>query len=599
MKEKTLSFISAHKKLLIIIASCAVLGAAILTTVLLYVNQNKASNTATYREYSATKGNVTVGTSESGTVTLDQVTVSFPVDVTIDSVLVKPGYQVKSGEALVKLNQNSITDSTADSINKLAATKISLQQALADQTNKLNAAKLTYQTSLANADYASTEQTLTKEQIQNDITSAQASLADKQTSLTKYQALQSSFPADYAKLTELKKWRDDAKTQLTSFQTQLTTYQSDHKAVLDKLSALKSAKDTAGANLTYANANPSGADVNGDEEGIYTDAKNAYNEYYDYIKTTVQGQDDLQSKISLYSAEADNYSSAYDDFNTTFTQKYGATATADQLASTVTSLQSDVATAKFNLEKAQKSSINSLNQASQKLQSSLNDGYGAQTTYDLTNEQLSQSVKTQQSTYDSLKRQLDDVQSAINGDGSITAPCDGVIVSVAYTAGSSVKASQPIVTIAKPSAVSLAVSLSEEDIANVKIGQAAEITLTAYEGQTFDATVESIAASPSRTGSASVTYTVTAKMNADNTAQVYTGMSGEVNLIQKEKKNVLYVTDQAITFENGVSSVLVKSADGTQKKTTVTTGFSNGRYVEILSGLKEGDTVLVESAVAK
>ena len=137
MKEKTLSFISAHKKILIIIASCAVLGAAILTTVLLYVNQNKASNTATYREYSATKGNVTVGTSESGTVTLDQVTVSFPVDVTIDSVLVKPGYEVKSGEALVKLNQNSITDSTADSINKLATAKISLQQALADQTNKV------------------------------------------------------------------------------------------------------------------------------------------------------------------------------------------------------------------------------------------------------------------------------------------------------------------------------------------------------------------------------------------------------------------------------------------------------------------------------
>jgi multidrug efflux pump subunit AcrA (membrane-fusion protein) len=542
---------------------------------------------------------VTVGTSESGTVTLDQVTVSFPVDVTIDSVLVKPGYEVKSGQALVKLNQNSITDSTTDSINKLAAAKISLEQALADQTNKLNAAKLTYQTSQANADYASTEQALTKEQIQNDITSAKASLADKQASLTKYQALQSSFPTDYAKLTELKKWRDDAKTQLTSFQTQLTTYQSDHKAVLDKLSALKSAKDTAGANWTYAKANPSGADVNGDEEGIYTDAKDAYNEYYDYIKTTAQGQEDLQSKISLYSAEADNYSSTYDDYNTTFTQKYGATATADQLASTVASLQSDVATAKFNLEKAQKSSTNSLNQASQKLQSSLNDGYGAQTTYNLTTEQLSQSVKTQQSTYDSLKRQLDDVQSAINGDGSITAPCDGVIVSVAYTAGSSVKASQTIVTIAKPSAVSLAVSLSEEDIADVKIGQAAEITLTAYEGQTFDATVESIAVSPSRTGSASVTYIVTAKMNAENTAQVYTGMSGEVTLIKKEKKDVLYVTDQAITFENGVSSVLVKSADGTQKKTTVTTGFSNGRYVEILSGLKEGDTVLVESTVAK
>jgi len=598
MKEKTLSFISAHKKTLIIIVSGVVLGAAILTTILLYINQNKATNSAaTYREYSATKGNVTVGTSETGSVALDQVTVSFPVDVTIDSVLVKPGYAVKAGDALVKLNKGSISTSTLDSVTKLGATKLSLEQAMADQTTKLNAAKLAYQTSKSNADYASTAEALTKEQIQNDLTTAKTALADKQASLTKYQALKSSFSTDYAKLTDLKKWRDDAKTQESSYETQLTTYNDTYSRQLGALSSLKSDRDKAYTTYITAKALDDGSEDEAQAE--YETAKDAYTNYADDISTVVQGQTDLQTKIALHTAEYNNYSSAYDDYNDTFTKKYGSTATADQLDSTVASLQSDIVTAKFNLDKAQKSSTNSINQAAQQLQGSLNDGYSAQSTYDLTIEQLAQAVKTQQTTYDSLKSSLDDIQSAINGDGSITAPCDGVIVSVAYAAGSSVKASQTIVTIAKPSAVNLAVSLSEEDIVDVKIGQAAQITLTAYEGKTFDATVQSIAVAPSRTGSASVTYTVTVKMNANNTEQVFTGMSGEVTLIKKQKKDVLYVSNQAITFSNGISSVLLKSADGTNKKTTVKTGFSDGRYVEILSGLKEGDTVLAESAVAK
>lgn len=603
MKEKFVNLLTSHKKLFILIASGIVLGAAILTTVLLYINQSKGtSSTATYREYTAAKGNITVGTSETGTATLDQVTVSFPVDATIDTVQVKPGYKVKAGDALLKLNQDSITDGTLDSTTKLAQAKLSLEQALADQTNKLKSAQLTYDTSRQNAADAYTQESLAKEDVQNGITDAQAALKDKQTQLAKYQALQSSFTADYNKLNELKKWRDDAKTNETSYETQLSSFKDQYAKQLSTLDSLDSK-----VNSTYATwelAKQGIADANGDADEDeakieYDAAKDAYDAYSDIIASTVQGEKDLENKVALYTAEYNNYSSSYDDFNQTFSEKYGNTSTADALADEVSQLQSDVKTAQYNLEKAQKSSTGSINEAEQKLQSSLNDGSSAQSTYDLTVEQLAQAVQTQQATYDSLKRQLDDVNSAISGDGTISSPCDGVIVSVSYTDGSSVKADAAMVTIAKTSNVNMAVSLSEEDITDIKIGQQAQVTLTAYENQTFDATVESIATSPARTGSASVTYTVTVKMTGDSIPDVYTGMSGEVTFIQKQKKDVLYVPNQAITFDNGISSVLLKNADGTQTKTTVTTGFSDGRYVEILSGLKEGDTVLAESAVVK
>lgn len=597
MKEKIIHTVTVHKKLFIFIVSSVVLAAAIVTTVLLYMNQHKNSAAAvTYRNYTVEKGDVTVGTSESGTVTLEQVAVSFPVDVTVDKTLVKPGYAVKTGDSLAQLNQNSITDGTAATRNKLAQAKLSLEQALADQTNKLKTAKLTYQTSIQNSAFAYTQESLTKSDLQNGITSAQKTLDDAKAQLAKYQSLQSSFAADYAKLNQIKGWRDDAKAQMTSFQTQLTDYENDHKSVLDKLDSLKSATDSAYAAYAYAKAQS--GDIS-QAESDYETARDAYNNFYNFIKDTATAKSDLESKVSLYTAEYNNYSSSYDDYNNTFSTKYGATATADALDDKVTALQSQVKDAQSALDKAQKSYSNNVNQANQKLQGSLNDGQSAESTYNLTVEQLSQAVDTQQSSYDSLKRQLDDVNSAINGKGTLTAPCDGIIMVVNVTDGGSVKANEAVITIAKTSSVSMAVSLSEDDITNVKIGQQAQITLSAYEGQTFDAAVESISTSPARSGSASVSYTVTVKMTGTNTEQVLNGMSGEVTLIQKQKKNVLYVPDQVIKFENGVSSVLVKKQDGTQQKTTVTTGFSNGRYVEILSGLQEGDTVLAESAVVK
>lgn len=599
MKDKMIHLAGAHKKLLIVLAAGLVLGTVVLTTVLLYWNQNKNSaGESSYRSYTAQKGNVTVGTSESGTVMLDQTAVSFPVNVTVSKTLVKAGYSVKKGDVLVQLDQSSISSGTSETRNKLAAAQLALEQALTDQNSKLKAAQLTYQSSLQKAAFATTQEALTKEEVQEGIGSARKALDNAEAQLAKYQSLQSGFSADYNKLNELKKWRDDAKTQETSFETQLTNYKDQYNKQLNALSSLESSMNSKYAAWVAAE-NGAGDDDADTAKDAYDAAKSAYNAYADNISSVVQGQKDLESKAALYTAEYNNYSTAYDSFNNTFTEKYGSTATADTLADKVSTLQGTVQDAQYALEKAQKSESNSLNEAEQTKQGSLNEGSSAGSTYDLAAHQLAEAVTTQQTTYDSLKSQLDSVESAINGNGTITAPCDGIVAAVNTTDGSSVKADEAIVTISKTSSVNMAVSLSEDDIADVAIGQPAEITLSAYDGQTFDAAVESIATSPARSSSASVSYTVTVKMTGENTMHVFTGMSGEVTLIRKQKKDVLYVPDQTIAFDNGVSSVLVKKQDGTQQKTTVTTGFSNGRYVEILSGLQEGDTVLAESAVVK
>lgn len=213
--------------------------------------------------------------------------------------------------------------------------------------------------------------------------------------------------------------------------------------------------------------------------------------------------------------------------------------------------------------------------------------------------QLQEAVTVAQDSVDQLQNQVSEIDSALNGSGVITAPCDGLVATIEYTNGTSVQADTAMMVITKTNTVAMSVSVSEDDIGSVSIGQDATLSFSAYEGSSVDAVVESITAEPARSGSSSVTYTVVVRSKGavSDLGAIYEGMSGEATVVQKQAKNVLYVSNKAITFKNGVSSVLVKNADGTHTQKTVKTGFSDGTQVEITSGLESGQTVLAESAV--
>ena len=84
-----------------------------------------------------------------------------------------------------------------------------------------------------------------------------------------------------------------------------------------------------------------------------------------------------------------------------------------------------------------------------------------------------------------------------------------------------------------------------------------------------------------------------------NTLDMYDGMSAEITLIQRQVRDVLYVNNQAITNTDGVATVQRLAQDGSQETVEVETGFSDGQYVEIVSGLREGDILLAQSGVSR
>ncbi len=201
----------------------------------------------------------------------------------------------------------------------------------------------------------------------------------------------------------------------------------------------------------------------------------------------------------------------------------------------------------------------------------------------------------------SAKETLEDAETALAEfnqyvlDGTIYAAYSGTAYEVGYAAGDELSSSTSLLVYGDKASVTMDVDVAEEDISMVTVGDTVRVALNAYPDMVFKGTVEEIATSTS--SSSTVSYTVTVVVEGDLDL-LYSGMTGQVTFVTKELTNVLYVSNKAIIYENGRSYVNMKNGDGTMKRVSVTTGFSNGTYVEIREGLQPGDTVYIESQVS-
>lgn len=186
---------------------------------------------------------------------------------------------------------------------------------------------------------------------------------------------------------------------------------------------------------------------------------------------------------------------------------------------------------------------------------------------------------------------------AFVGDGVIYAEYGGKLLSVGYGVGDTLSSDTAIATYADAESVSMTVSVSQEDISVINVGDEVLIELTAYDGEEFKGVVSGMDTSTS-SGSSTVSYNVTVVFAGD-ASKVYTDMTGNVTFIQKQMTDVVFVSNKAILNEGTKSYVKVKDAKGNFEKKEVETGFSNGVYVEIKSGLNEGEIAIIESQVEK
>jgi hypothetical protein len=139
------------------------------------------------------------------------------------------------------------------------------------------------------------------------------------------------------------------------------------------------------------------------------------------------------------------------------------------------------------------------------------------------------------------------------------------------------------------------VSLSESDIGSVKVGQSVTVTVNALQGQEMAAHVSSIGVLPTSSttsgSSGAVSYPVTVVLD-QGASGVRSGMSATADIVTGRASG-LVVPNQAV--QGGMVTV---DRNGVRTQQRVQTGVVGETSTQILSGLQQGDTVVVTSASA-
>lgn len=180
-------------------------------------------------------------------------------------------------------------------------------------------------------------------------------------------------------------------------------------------------------------------------------------------------------------------------------------------------------------------------------------------------------------------------------DPRVLAPADGFIDDVVLeentdiVASSSADGLSDALTIHTGGAVKMSVDVDELDIDDVALAQSVSVTLDAYPGETFQATVTHISHIGTLTGSIT-TYPVEVTLNFD--ARLLQGMNGSAVILTATRENALLLPISLINEDAAGEYVYFLAADGkSYVRLDITTGLSDGTNAEVTSGLSEGDLV--------
>jgi RND family efflux transporter MFP subunit len=175
----------------------------------------------------------------------------------------------------------------------------------------------------------------------------------------------------------------------------------------------------------------------------------------------------------------------------------------------------------------------------------------------------------------------------------ITAPIDGTVLTVAGAVGSQVSGpgSSGFVTIGNLDELQVQAKFSQTEVAELKIGQPARITLATRQGESYDGTVTHIDPAATTTGTL-VQYGVMIAFD-QVPAGLLLGQTATVQVTVRESDGTLYVPAAAVVpRSNGTYAVQVRHGSDTSTR-AVRIGVRGDQYIEIRSGLVAGDRVLL------
>ena len=550
MAKLKLKWIKEKKvPLLVVFALCLVLAAGISVGLWLSSEQEEE---VTYREVQAEYGELTVGLEESGSVTVGTTEQTFDLDLSAYTGSSSDGFSWGQGGGIF---QGMGGQSGSGSSGSSGTRKLIIEEVLITEGQEI---------AQGDALYRITEESIDsiREELSSDVSDAEVTMAKTQTQkqLTELEAKQAYetnvaygvlADAEYQNsvqdlqdaAVEIEEQITQLQEELAELNTQLAEYQADlemEKKVLENGEYVVSTTDMvsdAYGWITTENAREEAAWV---VEGLAESVE-------DTTDTIAEKQKELEAlEKSLTGAKRD--------------------------------LELGIIEARVQLEKRNLKYKN------------------AEEIYNVSVELSSFEAKNAQEDYEDAASKLNEFDSYL-ADRTIRAENNGVITECPLEAGDTVNTGSSLVVINDYDEVTVPVSVEESELSNIKEGDAVNIYIASYPEEDFTGTVDSIGDSTYNSSTGTTYVEITVKLGGE-TSRLYEGMSAQVTFITKETETVVYVSNRAVSRENGKSYVKKKEADGSITLQEVTTGFSDGINVEIKEGLSEGDTVLIESKVS-
>jgi len=214
----------------------------------------------------------------------------------------------------------------------------------------------------------------------------------------------------------------------------------------------------------------------------------------------------------------------------------------------------------------------------------------------------------------SYQESLSQAQAALNqaeellSKTRITSPIDGIVIQVEVEEGETVIAGttnimgSTMMVIADPSETLTEVRVDEADIAQVEVGQPADIFAAAYPDTALKGTVQTIAAVARQTpGQQSLSFLVKILLDDQDELKILPGMSVRADIYTHSSTETLAVPIQAIRFDEEAEdgedadadqSFVFVYDDGKAVRRDVKTGISSDSDQEILEGLEEGERII-------
>jgi len=179
------------------------------------------------------------------------------------------------------------------------------------------------------------------------------------------------------------------------------------------------------------------------------------------------------------------------------------------------------------------------------------------------------------------------------GKNALHSPIDGVVAKQDAKVGEIIAANAVVVSVISVSGFEIETNVPEADIAKVKVGDSAKITLDAFGNDVvFEASVTKI--DPGEIIIEGVaTYKVTLQFVKES-GDIKSGMTANIDILTAKKENVIIVPQRAVIAKNGDKIIRILDKSGTIKEVKVETGLrgSDGN-IEIISGLNDGDRIVV------